>query len=409
MKEEISRILKLVQEGKLSAEDATELIDAFQSSGDDRAVGDEPIVEGEATAESEAKAASGSTDSGSKKDPFKGFADFMNNLEREVRESVDWKEVANQARQGAQKGLDALKKAADEVRAGNVHIGLFGTTEVREVTLPLKVAVGKTLRIENPCGSVRVSGGFKDGTVNAKAKVRGSSVDDAKARAEEYTLVVEESDHTVVIRQPRIAALAVDLVIQLAGNVPVDIKTESGNVQVFDTGAGAKVNSQSGNVQVRGLNGPVDINAQSGDVSVEDCVAQILSIESKSGEIKLTKVDANVNMRIASGDIVLKEVKGKTLSIESVSGNVFADFSEPISGTVNVRTVNGDSTISIPDGNDCRVSLSTLRGDVECGVTLEDEARTDQRITGKLGAGTGSLDVSGINGDISLKLRDATV
>ena len=407
MKEEIARILKLVQEGKLSAEDATELIDAFQNSGEDR----EPTIDeavGEAGPGTSDQPNAGSGTDGAKKDPFKGFADFMGNLEREVRESVDWKEVANQARQGAQKGLDALKKAADEVRAGNVHIGLFGTTEVREVTLPLKVAEGKTLRIENPCGSVRVTGGFKDGSVNAKAKVRGSNVDDAKAKAEEYTLVVEESDHAVVIRQPRIAALAVDLVIQLSGNVPIDVKTESGHVQVFDTGSGAKINSQSGNVQVRGLNGPVDINAQSGDVSVEDSQAQVLSIESKSGEIKLTKVDGNVNMRIASGDIVLKDVKGKTLSIESVSGNVFADFSEPITGAVNVRSVNGDSAISVPDGCDCRVSLSTLRGEVDCALTLEDEAKSDQRITGKLGAGTGTLDVSGINGDISLKQRDAT-
>lgn len=405
MKEEIARILKLVQEGKLSAEDATELIDAFQNSGEER----ESAAEAPAEANAEStEGVAGQATSGGKKDPFKGFADFMGNLEREVRESVDWKEVANQARLGAQKGLDALKKAADEVRAGNVHIGLFGTTEVREVTLPLKIAEGKTLRIENPCGSVRVTGGFKDGTVNAKAKVRGSNLDDAKAKAEEYTLVVEESDHAVVIRQPRIAALAVDLVIQLAGTVPVDVKTESGDVQVFETGAGAKVNSQSGNVHVRGLNGPVDINAQSGDVTVDDSQAQMLSIESKSGEIKLTKVDANVNMRIASGDIILKEVKGKTLSIESVSGNVWADFTEPISGTVNVRTVNGDSSLSVPDGCDCRVSLSTLRGDVTCSLPIEDEARSDQRVTGRLGAGTGTFDVSGINGDIVLKLRDAT-
>ncbi len=402
MKDDIARILKLVQEGKLSAEDAADLIDAFQNP--------EPSPE-EASAEGSTPppppgAAEGQA---AKKDPFKNFADFMDNLERQVRESVDWKDVAQQARQGAQKGLDALKKAADEIKSGTVSVGLFGTSETREVTLPLTVPEGKTLKIENPCGNVKVSGGFAEGSVSARAKVRGSTVEDAKAKAEAYTLVVEESDHTVVIRQPRIAALAVDVTVQLQAPSFVDVKTESGDVQISDTGAGAKVHSQSGNVLCRGLDGPIDLNAYSGDVHVEDCKSQMLSIESKSGDIRLSKVDGNINMRIASGEISLADCKGKTLSIESVSGNVTADFSEPITGTVNIRTVNGDASVAIPDGCDCRVSMSTLRGDVVSEVNLQDEAKSDQRITGRLGDGTGSIDISGINGDIEMKMRDATV
>lgn len=417
MKEEIARILKLVQEGKLSADDAAELIDAF--SGDENAgspTGTEspqaespeastappPTGGAAATEGSEATA-----DAGAKKDPFKHFTDFMSNLEREVRESVDWKEVASQVRQGAQKGVEAAKKAVEDIRAGNLNVGFFGSTENREVTLPLTVPEGKLLRIENPCGNVRISGGFTDGTVNAKARVRGSSVDEARTRAEEYTLVVEESDHTVVIRQPRIAALSVDMVVQLASQSPVDVKTESGDVQVLDTGAAVKVNSASGNVSVRGANGPIDVNAHSGDLSVEDSTSPMISIESKSGDISLKKVDGNINMRVASGEISLTECKGKTISIESVSGNVVADFSEPITGSVNIRTVNGDAAVSVPDGCDCRVSLSTLRGDVNCEVDLNDEAKGDQRITGRLGDGTGSIDISGINGDISVRMHDS--
>jgi len=402
VKDEIARILKLVQEGKLSAEDAADLIDAFQNP--------EPSSEETSAEGSTPPPPPGSAEGHAvKKDPFKNFADFMDNLERQVRESVDWKDVAQQARQGAQKGLDALKKAADEIKSGTVSVGLFGTSETREVTLPLTVPEGKTLKIENPCGNVKVSGGFAEGSVSARAKVRGSTVEDAKAKAEAYTLVVEESDHTVIIRQPRIAALAVDVTVQLQAPSFVDVKTESGDVQISDTGAGAKVHSQSGNVLCRGLDGPIDLNAYSGDVHVEDCKSQMLSIESKSGDIRLSKVDGNINMRIASGEISLADCKGKTLSIESVSGNVTADFSEPITGTVNIRTVNGDASVAIPDGCDCRVSMSTLRGDVVSEVNLQDEAKSDQRITGRLGNGTGSIDISGINGDIEMKMRDATV
>ncbi len=404
MREEVSRIMKLVQEGKLSPEDAAELIEVFARDAEPEPPTEAAAGASEASGEQKAKA---TTSDSERKDPLKGFTDFMNNLERDVRESVDWKEVANQAKLGAQKGLDALKKAAEEIKTGSVNFSFFGSTEIKEVTLPLTVPEGKTLRIENPCGSVRVSGGFADGTVNAKAKVRGASVDDARARAEDYTLVVEESDHSVIIRQPRIASLAVDLVVQLSSAANVEIKTESGDVTVLDTGAGMKVTSQSGDVSLRGLNGPIDVTAQSGDLTITDSSSPMISVESKSGDVKLERLDANVNLRVASGDVQLNKCKGKTISVESVSGNVTADFEEAVTGSVNIRTVNGDAKVHVPDGCDCRVSLSTLRGDTVCELELADEAKSDQRITGRLGDGNGSIDVSGINGDISLSLHDS--
>jgi len=95
------------------------------------------------------------------------------------------------------------------------------------------------------------------------------------------------------------------------------------------------------------------------------------------------------------------------ISIETASGNVTVDLEDAISGTLNVRTVNGNALIAVPDGSDCRVSLSTLRGNVHSGLPLEDEARADSRITGRLGSGTGTLDVSAVTGNITLELRNS--
>lgn len=400
MKEEVTRILKMVQEGKISPEDAAELIDAFQGNGE----ADEPTPP-PVDSQSEGTDAVPPKVEGDKGDFFKGFVDFMNNLDKEVRESVDWKEVANQARQGAQKGLDAVKRAAEEVKAGGLHFPLFGVTETRDLTLPLTADGSKTIKIENPCGSIKVTCGHETSTVAARARVRGTSSEDAKTKAEEYTLIIEESDHAVVIRQPKIAALAVDLVLQLGTGTELDIRTDAGDVSVADTGRGVRIYSQSGNVHLRGLNGAIEVSVESGNLTIEDAITPMASLENKSGNLTLTKIEGNVNARAASGDVVAKGLNGKTLSVESVSGNVDVEFDVPVSGAVNIRTVNGDTTLLLPDGNDCRVSLSTLRGDVECGITLEDESRSEQRITGRLGEGTGTLDVSGINGDIALRPR----
>ena len=95
--------------------------------------------------------------------------------------------------------------------------------------------------------------------------------------------------------------------------------------------------------------------------------------------------------------------------MEATYGNVTVDLDEPLNGTLNVRTVNGDATVSVPDGCDCRVKLSTIRGEVHCGFDLIDEAREESRVTGALGTGNGTLDVSAVTGNVSLDLRDSSL
>jgi hypothetical protein len=395
VKEEIARIMRLVQEGKLSPEDAAELIDAFTAT--ERSEAEEP--------QGETPPPPPPPPPGHDKDPFRSFCETMENIGKEVSHSVNWKEVAAQIRTGAQKGVETIREG---IKSGKFNIGWFSAQEVREITMPLTFGEGKLLRIENPCGSVRIAGGFEDSSLSAKAHVRGADEEDARSKAEAYTIIVEESEHQVLIRQPDVTGLSVDLVIQLAQTSAVEVRTQDGNVSVYETGSSAKINTQSGDVHLRGLNGAIEVHVQSGDLVVEDSRTPSLSIENKAGDIKIVGVHGNMNARTASGDVKVRRCSGKSVAIESVSGDVSVDLEEPISGSVSIRTVNGDAALSISDMCDCRVSLSTLRGEVSSSVELQDEARLEQRITGRLGEGTGTIDVSGINGDIALRLRDAT-
>jgi len=399
MKEEIARIMRLVKEGKLSPEDAAELIDAFQANeaqAQETETPPPPPPGGEGPPPPPMK------------DPFQSFVDTMENLGRDLTKNVNWQEVAKQIREGTQKGVEGVKQGIEQIKQGKSW-SWFSAYENREVSLPLPNVAGRTLRIENPCGDVKVRGGFDEGKVAARARVRGSDADDAHSKANEYTVIVEESDHEILIRQPDVSGLEVDLVVQIKDASSVDIKTSAGDIEVLDTDGGCRVSNQSGNIQLHGLKGTMEVTTQNGDLTVDECDSPSLSIENKTGDINISGLKGNLNARSASGDINVRRSSGKTISVESVNGDVNIDIVEPVSGSVNIRTVNGDATIEVPDGCDCRVSLSTLRGDVTCQVALEDEARMEQRITGHLGAGTGTLDVSGVNGDVTLRMRDAAV
>ena len=125
MKEEIRRIMQLVKDGKLSPEDATELIEAFEDSGGagdvgggettgsgrakarpapDVEKGKKPSgkAEGEAQREADGTGPEEDTDEGLGEDkrtePFKGLLIAIEKLGKNMAESVNWKDVASQDR-----------------------------------------------------------------------------------------------------------------------------------------------------------------------------------------------------------------------------------------------------------------------------------------------------------------------
>ena len=382
MKEEIKRISRLVAEGKLTPEDGAELIEAFVAADKSQAAETPPPP----------------------KDPFK---EAFDKVEQRLK-GVDWKEIGEGVETNVKRGFEAIKGSFEDLTKGKVGFGLFGNEEKREVKLPLNVPAHKKLRIENPCGDVKIVGRAESGTVLADARVRGGTPEEAKARAAEYTVIVEESDSLVVIRQPDVSGLVVDLVIRLPEAANVEVRTEMGDVEVTDHPASVRVGTRAGEVKVHGARGPVEVSADSGGVTLDDVESPSIALDTKSGDLRLTRVRGNVNARTAAGDVTLKDASGGVMSLESVSGSVVLDLAEPVTGNLNVRTVSGDVTVDTPDGGDCRVSLSSLRGTVDSFVTLDDEAKTEGRVTGRLGDGTGSLDVSAVTGSVRLRTRNAT-
>lgn len=405
MKDEVRRISKLVAEGRLTPEDAADLIDAFYA-GQNEMESDSEIEEPVA-AHAGGSTSTSAPPNGHAKDSFRAFVENFERLTKEGIESVNWSEVSQQAKSFGKKGVDALRTGLDELSKGKVNLQWLRSSETKEVTMPLSIPTGKSLRIENASGPVKVVGGFDAGSVMASARIRGASADDAKAKAERYSLVIEESEAWVTVRQPDMSGLEVTLEIQMPGSAPVEVRGESGDVLILDTKAGAKVTTKSGDVRVRGLNGSIELTTESGDLSLEDTTATMVIAENKSGQIKVRNVHGVTNLRTQNGHVEVRGSTSKVLSIETVAGPVDLDSDQPITGSLNIRTVNGDILIAIGDGSDCRVSLSTLRGVAKSSIALADEKRTDERITGRLGAGSGSIDVSAIMGNITFELHDS--
>ncbi|RYG41236.1 hypothetical protein EON79_21155, partial [bacterium] len=330
---------------------------------------------------------------------------FVSSVERLIREGKD-SDTYRQAKDAAKKGVDTLRQGIEDLSQGKVTLGtILNGSAAQESRLELDIKPGQTLRVENCCGGVKVVGGQESSGVVAKAQFRASSPQEAKERAATFELTIEESDHLVLVRQSDVVGLQLDLEISVHESVPVEVRVEQGAVSVSDTGASARVTSRLGEVTLSGLSGVVEVNNDSGSVRISKTESPSLTVESKSGDVFLSEVSGTINARTASGDITIEASHGKVISLESVSGDVNVDLNTPPSGNVNVRTVSGQATVYVCEGGDARVSLSTLRGQVVCDLELVDQATTPQRVTGRLGDGKGSVDVSAVTGDVSLGRR----
>lgn len=387
MKEQVLRILRMVQEGRLTPEDAYDLMDAFTNF--------------EAA---EQRTAPPPPPPSTSDDPFKKFVDSVEKMTKEAVGSVDWSRVAEQVRTATQKGVVALRESVDQISKGDFKLKWFGPSETKTVELPLAIGAGKTIRLERSRGNVSVKGGYSEGKLIATAKVRGKDREDAQSKADAWTPVIEENDGSLTIRQSS-DALEEDLELQVPEGVNLDVRVESGDFRSKETRGSLRLETKSGDADVSDLTGNVEIMSYAGDVEVKNADASLIEIENKSGDITLAVSKGNFMIRSSSGDVTCKEVSGNTLSVETVSGDIDMDVSDAFNA-LNVRTVSGDVLIDLPSNVNCRASLSSLNGTVSSRIDLNDEKETEQRITGVIGAGDGTLDASAVSGDVRLSWRD---
>jgi DUF4097 and DUF4098 domain-containing protein YvlB len=395
MKEEITRINKLVAEGRLTPEEAADLIEA---------IANRQAQAGGPSASGSSAAAGNPTESASNprtKDPIKGVFDFLDRLAKDGKDSVDWDEVSVKAKETARRGVEVLRQGIDDISKGKINIDWLTTSERKEIEFDLPDLQGKLLRIDNPSGSVRIVGGSDEASVTATAHFRGSSPEDAQAKAANFTLSSEISDHVVLIRHPELPGVMLDLVINVPVGTPVELKLEAGDATVKDTLSSVRLISRSGSVNLSGLDGTIEVTSDGGAVEITSSRTPSLMLEHKSGNVTFRHIEGNINARTASGDLTVVGSNGKVISLESVSGDVEVHTTGVVDGTLNIRTVSGDARVVGNGLINARVALSTLRGTVKNSVTLSEAVATEQRVTGRLGEGQGLIDVSAVTGDIT--------
>ncbi|MFC8626661.1 DUF4097 family beta strand repeat-containing protein [Streptomyces anulatus] len=261
------------------------------------------------------------------------------------------------------------------------------------------IAEPRKLAFEDPVTALHVR--IVDGTVN----VVGTDEPDARlelSAIEGPPLLVTQEDGRLTVAyedlpwqgflrwfdpKGRRRSAVVTLVVPAASSVEVGV-----------IGAGAVVSGISGRTEVRGITGDATLAGLTGAVRGE----------SLSGSLEAQSVTGDLRFHSVFGDLTVVDGTGTSVRAESVSGAMVLDV-DPSGKPTDIRltTVSGEIAIRLPHPADARVEANTASGSVSNAF---EDLRVDgqwgsKKITGTLGAGTGTLRATTVSGAIALLRR----
>ena len=196
----------------------------------------------------------------------------------------------------------------------------------------------------------------------------------------------------------------------------MELSTVSGDVKAEDLGGRLQANSVSGSIVADNC-GPARVETVSGDIAISRCGGS-LKAQSVSGSVRASGVLEGADISTISGDVSLQAVKGDVATtttsgqisiaqetggfdLHSISGDIIARASDA-TGRLIAETVSGEVKVYVQPSRVGDVKLSSSSGDIHVEPGLRVEHHSRNQLTGRLGNGETTLDVSTASGDILL-------
>jgi len=214
-----------------------------------------------------------------------------------------------------------------------------GYSEDRQASVP--VAGARRIDVSAAAGSLRIEGREGQRSVEIRAVARAGR----RERLADIRLIAERDGDRIRIETDRSDRswsrdddwVAMDLVITVPADLPLEVRDGSGDVVIRGTGAVA-IRDGSGDLRIENVHGDVRIEDGSGGIEVRDVRGAVTVASDGSGEIELSDVtgDARVE-RDGSGSISVRHVGGGFYVGRKGSGSI---THVDVQGSVDVPSRN---------------------------------------------------------------------
>lgn len=436
MNDERAMILKMLQEGKLTVEEADALLDVLKED-DETASGftspgsggtppraDRPTAE-HATDGSAGQRSSGEQDasaraaggqrrerSGPRADGFRMGLDLSDLDFSGLQETL--RTTMGSVRETVKGVSESLKEAFSEM--GDVDVaqqfaramGKVRATDEREV----RAGTGASgrLRIANKWGDVRVTGVEAEEIV-ARARITCWAADDESARGciDNTDLRLEEHDGEWVLLTSLGSdrGTRIDVNLTVPRSFDLTVSTASGDLWLEDLSGSQTVTTMSGDISVASLgSGPSDrhhASTKSGDIVAAELTGEV-TLNTLSGDVAVNGFVGALRVSTKSGDIRVSAGRG-SVELQAVSGDISAEIEEPGGEGIRFTSVSGDARLVVPADASLQVDLKSASGSAQVDLDLEDAVRGEHRIRGAANGGALPAVLSSVSGDVSIRAR----
>jgi DUF4097 and DUF4098 domain-containing protein YvlB len=226
---------------------------------------------------------------------------------------------------------------------------------------------------------------------------------------------------------------------------PADLKTYYGSITCRDMVGPMTLRSSNGSITAAGLQGSLDAETSYGSIACEDFSDGDLRLKSSNGRIRISHASfgiceadssygsiignrlegSSIELHSSNGGVELADVQVESMdlsssygsiraaqivakSVKATSGNggvrIVCSPGAPADLNAQVKSSYGTVEFTAPPGFSGEVYLHTDYGSIRTAlpVTMSGEI-TRQKVTGRIGQGTGKLHLESGNGSVELK------
>lgn len=171
-------------------------------------------------------------------------------------------------------------------------------------------------------------------------------------------------------------------------------------------GTEVKVGTVSAHSTVSGIDGHVSVQSAGGDTTLAGVTGRI-DASTVTGDVDAQAVGGQLKVNTVSGQLTVIAGTADRIQANTVTGAVTLDLDVAGETDVKVNTVSGPVVVRIPSLADATVEAGSTSGDVS---STFDELKMSstwgaKKITGQIGEGRGSLNVTTVSGAVTVLRR----
>ena len=438
MKEERMKVLEMIQDGKITAEDAVKLLDALGDTAE------EPRGEGRQRRRNESR---------QRRRRRSGGADIQVEVQERIREAQETlREAMPRARRAVREAMPNVNRIVREATRSMPDVGeivqeaMQTASEavsqwvedsdrkhpekaVRQFVETTPIQVSDRLSVRTPKGHVTSKIWDRDEVqVDAKISVWGTDEEAVQAFAEQIDVQIQRESGAVQIRPnvPKrekgdsIRSVRIDFELRHPEKVDLDVRARHGNITLPQIDGAATLNNNRGETVFEGASGNIRVKQNRGDIAVQHAGGDFIANNNR-GSINVGQVGGRVDVKNNRGATRLKNIAGATtvqanrgaieienpeagVIIQSRGSNIAVRPRKPIGDDYAIQNRDGAVDLIIPDGSAVDVHGYVGRGSIQTDLPLSitGVSRTSQVVTGQLNGGGAKVAVELGRGSLSL-------